>query len=127
MLDSVYYETYEPIVKAMIKASDVYVACLREDQDVVVGYLAIERVTDHDIIHFTLVKDLWQKMGVATYLIEAADPRPRAYFTHWTKPIESLINKINYVYQPFLITGESNGNSRIKTPDDQIGPWSKKS
>lgn len=106
MLDRVYFETYEPIVKTLIRRSDVYVACLRDDPEIIVGYLAIERTKNHDVIHFCLVKDLWQKMGVATYLIEAADPRPDTYFTHWTNPIQSIINKVTYLFNPFLITKE---------------------
>lgn len=103
MRDKEYYEFYEPMVKAMIKRSDVYVASLREDPDVIVGYLAIERKDHSDIIHFTLIKDRWQKIGVATYLIKAAEPKLSTYFTHWTAPIDSLINKIPFTYHPFLI------------------------
>lgn len=103
MLDRVYYEFYEPKVKDLIKRSDVYVACLREEPEVIVGYLAIERKDEHDIIHFCLVKDLWQKIGVARYLLEAAAPVHPTFFTHWTSPMQSLINKIDFVYNPFLI------------------------
>lgn len=108
MLDRIYYEAYEPIVKDLIKRSDIYVACLREDPDVIVGYLALERSQDKDVIHFCLIKDLWQKMGVATYLAHAAQPKEITYFTHWTNPIESIVNKIPYLYQPFLISGALN-------------------
>ena len=103
MIDRVYYDAYEPIVKSLIKRSDVYIACLRSDPDAIVGYLAIERVEDHDIIHYCNIRDIWQKMGIASYLIEAAQPQNMTYFTHWTSPIQSLIHKIPYVYQPFLI------------------------
>lgn len=102
MRDTVYFATYEPIVKRLIKQSDVYVACLREEPEVIVGYLAIERKHDSDIIHFVQVKDLWQKMGVATYLLEAAKPATTTYFTHWTNPIDSLVNKYPFIFNPFL-------------------------
>lgn len=103
MRDQDYYLAYEPIIKRLITKSDVYVASLREEPDVIVGYLAIERHQDYDVIHFTLVKDLWQKMGVGRYLIEAVEPKFTTYFTHWTSPIQSLINKIPFIYNPFLI------------------------
>lgn len=103
MRDNEYYESYEPIVKQLIKRSDVFIASLREETEIIVGYLVIERTRQHDIIHFTLVKDLWQKMRVASYLIEAAEPKSKTYFTHWTSPMQSLINKIGYIYNPFLI------------------------
>lgn len=104
MRDQDYYPAYEPIVKRLIQSSDVYIASLREEPDVIAGYLSIERHTNHDIIHFLLIKDLWQKMGIARYLIQASDPKHTTYFTHWTSPIESLIHKIPFHYQPFLIT-----------------------
>lgn len=106
MFDRVYYEVYEPKVKELIKRSDVYIASLREDEDVIVGYLAIERLTDRDIIHFCAVKDSWQKMGIARQLIDAARPQPSTYYTHWTSPMVSLSHKIPYIFQPFLIHKE---------------------
>lgn len=104
--DSEYYDTYQTLVKSMIKRSDVYVACLREDEDVLVGYLAIER-KDFDIIHYVFVKDLWRKIGVAKYLLRAAEPRSGTKFTHWTSPIESISNKYeHFIFNPFLIYGD---------------------
>jgi hypothetical protein len=103
MLDSEYYPAYGPVVETLINRSDVYIACLREDPDVIVGYLAIENKQSHDIIHFALVKELWQKMGVGKYLLTAANPKGLTYFTHWTSPVLSLVNKYNFIFNPFKI------------------------
>jgi len=111
MTDSLYYKAYEPIVKRLITGSNVYIACLRDEPDALVGYLVIEQGLGPDIIHYVLVKDLWQKMGVATYLIKAAEPAPDSLFTHWTNPMNSLINKVTYKYQPFL-TGGDHGRTK---------------
>lgn len=99
--DRIYFDHYEPKVKTLIKKSDVYIACLKEDPAVIIGYLAIER-KGSDIIHFCLVKDLWQKMGVAKYLLETAEPSRHASYTHWTDPMNSLSNKVTYTFNPFL-------------------------
>lgn len=104
MRDRDYYETYEPIVKRMIAKSDMFIACQREEPDIIVGFLAIERHKEHDVIHFTLVKDLWQKIGVGKYLLTAAEPKMKTYFTHWTSPMESLSHKFpQFTFNPFLI------------------------
>lgn len=102
MLDSLYYEYYEPKVKELIRRSDIYIACLREDEDVIVGYLAIEPKETFDVIHFVLVKDLWQRMGIGHHLLCAAAPKLKTYFSHWTSPMQSLVNKYPFVYNPFL-------------------------
>lgn len=104
MRDKEYYPAYGPIIERLMKRCDVYVACLREDEDVVIGYLAIERKSECDIIHYILIKELWQKMGVGRYLLQAADPKPNCCFiTHWTNPVQSLINKFSVIYNPFLV------------------------
>jgi len=101
--DSLYYEFYEPLVKRLVAASDVYIACLRDDEDVVVGYLAIERRDDFDVIHFMAVKQPFQRMGVGHFLLRAAEPRQRTFFTHWTEPCNSLVNKFPFTFNPFLL------------------------
>lgn len=108
MRDSDYYIAYEPIVKVLIQRSDIYVACLREEPEVILGYIAVEpaEVGTTDVIHYLLVKDLWQRIGIGKYLLQAADPGPQSYFTHWTSPMDSLANKITYRYNPFLIYQE---------------------
>lgn len=103
MRDSEYFETYEPIVKDLIKRSDIFIACLREEQDAVVGFLAIERKEERDVLHYILVKDIWKRMGIGRYLLKAADPRPQTRFTHWTSPVQSLLNKFpQFIYNPML-------------------------
>lgn len=99
--DSIYFAHYEPLLKKIIKRSDVYVAALREDEDVIVGYLVIERKAELDFLHWLLVKDLWQRMGVGSLLLRAAEPKVKTRFTHWTNPIDSLANKFPFAYDPF--------------------------
>jgi hypothetical protein len=106
--DYEYYQSYEPIVKSLIKRSDVFIACLREEPEIIIGYLAIERQQDLDLIHFVQVKNLWQNIGIGRYLLQAAHPQLITYFTHWTNPVDSLVNKFNFTYNPYLIFKEPN-------------------
>jgi hypothetical protein len=103
MLDSEYYPAYGPVVESLIKRSDVYIAALREDTDVIIGYLALEPHANEDIIHFALVKDVWQKKGIGKLLLTAANPKRKTYFTHWTSPVQSLVTKYDFIYHPFKI------------------------
>lgn len=104
MRDSEYFTSYQPIVEKLVTISDIYVASLREDTDVIIGYLAIQRLTESDIIHYIFVKEHWRKVGIARLLINAAAPKSTTYFTHWTDPMNSLSSKNpHFIYNPLKI------------------------
>lgn len=100
ILDDVYYESYEPIVKAIIKRSAVTILCLEDDWDVIVGFACVEG--DHTV-HYVQVKEAWRRMGLARALISGLNIRSQPCFTHWTRPVDSLYRKLDWIYNPFKI------------------------
>ena len=70
---------YVPVVRALLRRSQVIVASLREEPDVVVGWAAIEG----DCVHYVLVKPRWRQLGVARWLLQDFAALPLA-FTHRT-------------------------------------------
>lgn len=70
-----FYEDYGPIVSALLDRSRVLVAALKEDPDIIVGWLAIEDET----LHYALVKPRWRKLGVARWMLSELAEVPLSY------------------------------------------------
>lgn len=83
----VYFALYEPVVQRLISRSYVYVACLPDARDVVLGWAAIEK----DALHYVLVKPRWRGNGIMRKLLADTAELPLT-FTHIPPSrLESLI------------------------------------
>lgn len=77
-------------------ATNVQVACLREDPEVILGYSVLGA---NHTAHWTFVKSAWRNIGIAKSLI----PADTETVTHLTKVGLSIINKHpNVVFNPFI-------------------------
>jgi hypothetical protein len=56
---------YPPLIQETLLRSTIRVACLKEDQDVCLGYSVFEE----DILHFVFVKSNFRRLGLATLLM----------------------------------------------------------
>ncbi len=89
---------YRPVIEAIIAKNDVWVACLKDDPDVILGYGIVSK--DFTTIHWTHVKDKFRKMGIARALL----PQYPVYITHLTAVGKLLMPKFeNCVFNPFQI------------------------
>jgi len=91
-----FYRYYEQIVKRIIgfPGSEVRVACLSDDHEVVLGYCVFNDST----LHWVFVKPQWRKLGIAKELV----PDTIKTVTHLTKVGKSLKPK-EWAFNPFLI------------------------
>lgn len=72
----VLFRMLTPVIRRLVEASTITVAC---DHDAVLGWVAIEG----ELLHYVCVKSRWQRLGVATHLLEGFVPRAMRY-SHMT-------------------------------------------
>lgn len=89
----VYFKQYQQVIDALLKKSEVRVACLPDEPDVVLGYVAYTGNT----LHWVFVKKAWRKLGIATALV----PENVQVVSHLTKVGKSL-RKPTWSFNPFL-------------------------
>lgn len=86
-----YYEFHHKVIERILeRKAKVRIACLKDDPDVIVGYLVYEGQDDAPVIHFCFVKKAFRQMGVAKSLVQGL-ALDNAYFTHRTKDCSWLI------------------------------------
>jgi GNAT superfamily N-acetyltransferase len=93
-----YYANYTKIVQNLLaqKETQVRVACLIEDPDVIIGY-SVTR-PEKQAIDWVFVKPHWRKLGIAKDLI----PKGLKWSTHITLPGNALRKKLGLDFNPFL-------------------------
>lgn len=89
----VFFDNYKKIVEQRVKHSNVKLAVLKEDNDVILGYVCYRG----NVLDWVFVKKAWRKMGIAKMLV----PADIAACTHLTKVGRSLKPK-NWIFNPFV-------------------------
>lgn len=91
-----YMDSYHNILDQLFKKPGlvVNVACLKDDQELILGYSA----TEQDILHWVFVKQAWRRFGIAKQLI----PKDTKVITHVTTMSEKIRPK-NWIFDPFKI------------------------
>ncbi len=90
-----YHKTLEYILAK--DTTQVVIACLKEDPDIILGYSILTPLSD--TAHFVFVKKSWRGIGIGRSLI----PETTKRVTHLTKVGLVLIRKFNLDFNPFAI------------------------
>lgn len=94
----VFMDNYKLVIQSLLAKSQVKVACLNEDPDVILGYSVLS--PDFQGVHWVFVKAAWRRQGVARSLV----PSHPTHVTHLTKLGSQLLNKLNgAIFNPFKI------------------------
>jgi hypothetical protein len=96
----IFMENYSLFLDKLLekRQDSIAVACLREDQDVILGYSVMSN--DLTILDFVYVKTAWRKQGIARRLT----PRSPIFVSHLTKLGATLMQKLDgTVFNPFKI------------------------
>lgn len=94
-------ETFMAAFQARIQAIlaepgvQVLVACLNEDEDVILGYAV---VAPQKALHYVFIKKAWRGMGLATALTGGASTN---VITHVTDVLD--LRKKDLIFNPFLL------------------------
>lgn len=95
---------YKHVVESLVRNSAIAVACLNDDEDVIIGYSIVGK--DLKTLHWIYVKqgpskeESWRKKGIAKSLT----PAGITTVTHLTTLGKSLMNKLpGAVFNPFKV------------------------
>lgn len=89
---------YKLIAEALIKKSQVKVACLKDDIDIILGYSILSQ--DFSVVHWIFIKSAFRKQGISKRLL----PERPLQFTHFTTMgLEYAKRFENLVFNPFNV------------------------
>lgn len=77
MPKDVFMENYSKVLNHLVSKSLIRVACLPEDEDIILGYSMFSKYAD--TLHYVFVKQKWRTKGIGRSLC----PTPATY-THFT-------------------------------------------
>ena len=90
------YKAY--ITKILLRPGVIIaVSCLRENQDVILGYSVTEERENKNIVHWVYVKNDWRQIGIAKSIL----PKKIDIITSLTK-IAKRIKKKEIIFNPFI-------------------------
>jgi hypothetical protein len=90
-----FFSHYEPFIKNLMIASSVKIACLEDDQDVILGWSMFKQ----DVLHFVFVKKSYRKLGIAKLLY----PPGITTVSHITDSGNNIRKTMNLKFDPFRI------------------------
>lgn len=95
---SIFFDNYKQVIDQILIESEVHVACLIDDLNVIIGY----SVSDLGLLHYIFVKEAFREMGVAKSLYQWIESP--TVFTHRTNSIEKILSKhAELIYNPFAL------------------------
>lgn len=87
---------YKLIGEALISKSQVKVACLKDDADIILGYSVLSQ--DFSVVHWVFIKRAFREQGISKRLL----PERPSQFTHFTTMgLEYAKRFENVVFNPF--------------------------
>lgn len=92
---SAFFNNYEPFLKTLMMKSSLRIACLEDDQDVILGWSMYSGPT----LHFMFVKKSYRKLGLAKLLF----PDTITSVSHITDSGNSIRKKLNLTFNPFAV------------------------
>jgi hypothetical protein len=99
--DKVYFKNYENIIKHILAKPSVRidVACLKEDDSVILGYTVTEKKDDKNILHWVFVKNIWRGIGISKDLLDPLEIKTTTHITN--KSMRTKPKRIEF--NPFII------------------------
>jgi GNAT superfamily N-acetyltransferase len=113
--NGIYFDEHKKVIAKSLLSSKVFVACLEEEPDQILGYICFDSNKYRGIlvVHYLFVKHLYRRFGVGKKLIAAAkeDARHKTdlpiIVTHTTSAFKRLEGD-GFVYNPYLMLGDNN-------------------
>jgi len=99
MPKDVFMDNYKRVAAALLANPKVHVkvACLKDDEDVILGYSILQ---DGDVVNWVFVKSVWRKQGIGRSLLP---DKPKAV-THLSELGRQLMPKLpGCIFDPFLV------------------------
>ena len=96
ILHSVYYKYHHVIVERITTrpTTRIRIACLPDDDSVILGYIVIEQMPDKPCIHFAYVKPAFRGNGILTAFLSDLNINPNeCCYTHRTESCTWLVGQ----------------------------------
>jgi len=99
---TIYFETYHRIIRAVLARPDTStrVACLKDDQEVILGYAVSHPVQGGSALDWIFCKKAWRNIGIAKSLL----PDNVTTVTHITALGDAILKKHKDIkFNPFVL------------------------
>lgn len=108
MRSGTFFENYREILDYILTNSEILIACLPEDENIILGYICYENIlANSHLIHYCFIKETFRNLGIATDLYKSLYPHNKISYTHETKQLKTLINNKDkykeFTYNPLLL------------------------
>lgn len=99
---SIFFDHYSKVITNLIKDATIIVACLKDEENVICGYIVSEKP---NLIHYLYVKEVFRKLGIANDLYEYSFHKDQdIIITHKTRSVHDILrSKENIKFNPFLL------------------------
>lgn len=94
----IFMTNYKQFLEAILAKSDIKVACLCDDKDIILGYSVLSKA--NPTLHWLFVKSAFRKQGIGKSLV----PTEITYVSHLTELGKNLLYKLpNATFNPFSL------------------------
>lgn len=88
---------YKRVGESFIANCDIKIACLADDDDIILSYIILSK--DNHTLHWCFTKKAWRQQGLAKALM----PKKVNTYTHFTELGSKLKHKLNAIFNPFSL------------------------
>jgi hypothetical protein len=109
--NTVYYAEHHKVIEEVLasKSLMILVACNKEDQDQICGYIVAELTPELSVIHWLYCKHTFRKLGIAklleSSLMNMSLSGSTHIYTHMSKSSDKLAKLKTYIYNPYKQRG----------------------
>jgi hypothetical protein len=91
-----YFENYHKVLEAIFKRPEtqIIIACLKEDEDVILAYA----ITEGQTLHWIFTKPVWRRMGLSRLILKESIKA----VSHLTR-LGKSIKPREWRFNPFLV------------------------
>lgn len=103
MINDIYFPEYKSRLEHMARTGAILVACARDDDDQIFGYVITGQIGQYPILHYVYVKFPFRKVGIGKALLTSALPelgQKLTVVTHQPRNWEHLATKYVLLYDP---------------------------
>ncbi len=101
--EDVYWPSQKRLVGALVRESEVRVACAPDEPDHLYGYI----VSAGELLHWVYVKSAFRNIGIAKGLFEAAgEPKRASMASRFLRDHPDVVARHGITYDPFILLRE---------------------
>lgn len=113
---NIFYSEHHKLLEKILRRCTVLIACDKNDQTVIYGYIVAEIIYGFPVIHYVYVKQPFRRLGIAKMLLNCLETNNDSviFTSHISKSFNAhLSNKRHFIYNPYLLHEYSNTTASI--------------